>query len=32
MQKLRSKVEREPARPKYLVTQRGVGYCLRLPG
>jgi two-component system KDP operon response regulator KdpE len=31
MQKLRSKVEREPARPKYLITQRGVGYCLRLP-
>jgi two-component system KDP operon response regulator KdpE len=31
MQKLRSKVEREPAHPKYLITQRGVGYCLRLP-
>ena len=31
MQKLRSKVEREPARPKYLITQRGVGYCLRVP-
>jgi two-component system KDP operon response regulator KdpE len=31
MQKLRSKVEREPAHPKYLITQRGVGYCLRSP-
>jgi two-component system KDP operon response regulator KdpE len=32
MQKLRSKVEQEPARPKYLITQRGVGYLLRVPG
>jgi two-component system KDP operon response regulator KdpE len=32
MQKLRHKVEREPARPEYLITQRGVGYLLRCPG
>jgi two-component system KDP operon response regulator KdpE len=32
MQKLRSKVEREPGHPKYLITQRGVGYLLRVPG
>jgi two-component system KDP operon response regulator KdpE len=31
MQKLRCKVEPEPGRPKYLITQRGVGYLLRMP-
>jgi two-component system KDP operon response regulator KdpE len=31
MQKLRHKLEREPAHPKYLITQRGVGYLLRVP-
>jgi two-component system KDP operon response regulator KdpE len=30
MTQLRHKLEREPARPKYLVTEPGVGYRLRL--
>ena len=32
MKKLRYKIEPEPARPKYLVNEPGVGYRLRLPG
>lgn len=31
MTKLRHKIEREPARPRYLVNEAGVGYRLRLP-
>jgi two-component system, OmpR family, KDP operon response regulator KdpE len=31
MKKLRYKLESEPARPKYLVNEAGVGYRLRLP-
>jgi len=31
MQKLRYKVEREPSHPRYLITQRGIGYLLRVP-
>ena len=29
---LRRKIEPDPARPRYLVTEPGVGYRLRLPG
>jgi two-component system KDP operon response regulator KdpE len=32
MKKLRYKIEPEPARPRYLVNEPGVGYRLRLPG
>jgi two-component system KDP operon response regulator KdpE len=32
MKKLRYKIEREPANPKYLINEPGVGYRLRLPG
>jgi two-component system KDP operon response regulator KdpE len=32
MKKLRYKIEREPANPKYLINEAGVGYRLRLPG
>jgi two-component system KDP operon response regulator KdpE len=32
MKKLRYKIEDEPARPKYLVNELGVGYRLRVPG
>jgi len=28
MANLRHKLEREPARPEYIVTETGVGYCL----
>jgi two-component system KDP operon response regulator KdpE len=31
MRKLRYKIEPEPARPRYLVNEPGVGYRLRLP-
>lgn len=31
MTKLRHKIEREPARPQYLVNEPGVGYRLRMP-
>jgi len=31
MKKLRYKIEREPANPKYLINEAGVGYRLRLP-
>lgn len=31
MTKLRHKIEREPARPRYLVNEAGIGYRLRLP-
>lgn len=31
MRQLRSKVEADPARPRYLVTEIGVGYRLRVP-
>jgi two-component system, OmpR family, KDP operon response regulator KdpE len=31
MKKLRYKIEREPARPNYLINEIGVGYRLRLP-
>jgi two-component system KDP operon response regulator KdpE len=31
VQKLRCKIERDPARPAYLITHRGVGYLLRRP-
>jgi two-component system, OmpR family, KDP operon response regulator KdpE len=31
MKKLRHKIEAEPARPKYLVNELGVGYRLQLP-
>ncbi len=31
MKKLRYKIEREPARPRYLVNELGVGYRFRLP-
>jgi two-component system KDP operon response regulator KdpE len=31
MKKLRFKIEREPAQPKYLINEPGVGYRLRLP-
>jgi two-component system KDP operon response regulator KdpE len=29
MMQLRHKIERDPARPRYLVTELGVGYRLR---
>jgi two-component system, OmpR family, KDP operon response regulator KdpE len=32
MKKLRHKIEAEPAQPKYLVNEPGVGYRLRVPG
>ncbi len=32
MRWLRKVVEPEPRKPKYLVTVRGVGYCLKVPG
>jgi two-component system KDP operon response regulator KdpE len=32
MKKLRYKIEPEPAQPKYLVNEAGVGYRLRVPG
>jgi two-component system, OmpR family, KDP operon response regulator KdpE len=32
MKKLRYKIEREPAQPRYLINEPGVGYRLRLPG
>jgi two-component system KDP operon response regulator KdpE len=32
MKKLRHKIELEPAQPKYLVNEPGVGYRLRVPG
>jgi two-component system KDP operon response regulator KdpE len=32
MAQLRHKLERDPARPRYLVTEVGVGYRLRVPG
>jgi two-component system, OmpR family, KDP operon response regulator KdpE len=31
MKKLRHKIEREPARPRYIVSELGVGYRIRLP-
>jgi two-component system KDP operon response regulator KdpE len=31
MKKLRHKIEVEPARPRYLVNELGVGYRLQLP-
>jgi two-component system KDP operon response regulator KdpE len=31
MKKLRYKIEAEPAQPKYLINEPGVGYRLRLP-
>ncbi len=31
MKKLRYKIEREPAKPKYLVNEPGVGYRFRVP-
>jgi two-component system KDP operon response regulator KdpE len=31
MTKLRHKIEKEPARPRYLVNEPGIGYRLRLP-
>jgi two-component system KDP operon response regulator KdpE len=31
MKKLRHKIELEPARPKYLVNELGVGYKLQMP-
>jgi DNA-binding response OmpR family regulator len=31
MKKLRYKLEAEPARPKYLINEAGVGYRLRVP-
>jgi two-component system KDP operon response regulator KdpE len=31
MTSLRHKLERQPARPKYLITEPGIGYRLRLP-
>ena len=31
MKKLRHKIEPEPARPKYLVNEPGIGYRLRVP-
>jgi two-component system KDP operon response regulator KdpE len=31
MKKLRYKIEQEPARPRYLVNEAGVGYRLRIP-
>jgi two-component system KDP operon response regulator KdpE len=30
MTQLRHKLERQPARPKYLLTETGIGYRLRL--
>jgi two-component system KDP operon response regulator KdpE len=30
MTQLRQKLERQPARPKYLLTETGIGYRLRL--
>jgi two-component system KDP operon response regulator KdpE len=32
MMQLRHKIERDPARPRYLVTELGVGYRLRVDG
>jgi two-component system KDP operon response regulator KdpE len=32
MKRLRYKIERDPAHPRYLITQPGVGYLLRVPG
>jgi two-component system KDP operon response regulator KdpE len=32
MKQLRYKIEPEPAQPKYLINEPGVGYRLRLPG
>ena len=31
VRKLRSRIEAEPARPRYLLTELGVGYRLRTP-
>jgi DNA-binding response OmpR family regulator len=32
MKKLRYKIEPQPAQPRYLVNEPGVGYRLKLPG
>jgi DNA-binding response OmpR family regulator len=31
MKKLRHKIEREPARPEYIVSELGVGYRIQRP-